>query len=260
MVKYAHGHSALDECPSIHREPILSAQLKRTLTFVLVPLVAIALAGGAYAATQTGSSTSRQAFLSDVAKRLGVAPAKLTSALQAAYADRLAAEVTAGRLTQAQANAIEQRIKRTGTAPMLGGAGVGAGRAAWGAAGSVHGAWRSRGSGAVFGGHFTPRPGFGFGFGFGLLGGGGERAAAGYLGLSASTLRADLRAGRSLAQIAKAQGKTAAGLQSAITAAITTRLDKAVAAQRITAAQEKALLAKLPSLLSAEIQRTAAHP
>ncbi len=234
-------------------------KLKRKLALPLVAITAIALAGGAYAATQSSSSGSRQAFLNDVAKRLNVAPAQLTSALQGAYFDRLAAEVAAGRLTQAQASAIEQQIKSSGAAPMLGRGGPGAVNG-WQAGGNFRGALRSgRSTGPGQGGHFFYVPGFGFGFGFGLrlFGGGGQlSAAAGYLGLSATTLRSDLRSGKSLAQIATARGKTAAGLQSAMTAAIKASLDKAVTAKSLTSTQELKLLARLGSLLSAEIQRT----
>jgi hypothetical protein len=72
-------------------------------------LAAAAFAGGAYAATQSGPG-SRQAFFNDVAKRLNVPPGELRSAVKAALIDRVNAEVKAGRLTQAQANTIEQRI------------------------------------------------------------------------------------------------------------------------------------------------------
>ena len=63
----------------------------------------LALGGGAYAATQSGSNP-RQAFLNDVAKRLNVSPSQLNSALKGAFTDRLNAAVKAGMLTQAQAS------------------------------------------------------------------------------------------------------------------------------------------------------------
>ena len=82
-------------------------------------------------------------------------------------------------------------------------------------------------------------------------------AVASYLGLTPAQLRARLGAGTSLAQIATAQGKTAAGLKSAILAAVTTRLDKAVAGGRLSATQEKALLDRLSAHLDELINRTA---
>jgi hypothetical protein len=71
----------------------------------------------------------------------------------------------------------------------------------------------------------------GFGFGHGLgFGARGDlaRTAAGYLGLSERALGEQLRAGRSLADVARAQGKSVEGLQEAIVAAATTRLNRAV--------------------------------
>ncbi|MBO3752229.1 hypothetical protein J5X84_39750 [Streptosporangiaceae bacterium NEAU-GS5] len=50
-------------------------------------------------------------------------------------------------------------------------------------------------------------------------------AAASYLGLSQTDLQARLRAGESLADVAKAQGKTVSGLEDAMLAAIRRNLD-----------------------------------
>lgn len=205
MVKYRHGHSTAERVPvQPGSRRTVSSKLKRKLTLALVAIIAVAAAGGAYAATQSSSGSSRQAFLNDVAKRLNVAPAQLTSALQGAYADRLAAEVAAGRLTQAQANAIEQRIKSSGVAPVLGLGGHGAG---WGA-----GNW----GGAVKGLPRAPR--------LGRFGAHGDLGAvASYLGLSNAKLLGDLRAGKSLTQIAASQHKTAAGLRRALASAFGNR-------------------------------------
>jgi len=83
-------------------------------------LAAAAFAGGAYAASQEPSMSGRQAFLNDVAKRLKVTPAQLSSALNGAFKDQLDAAVKAGKLTQAQANAIEQSAQRAGAPPAFG--------------------------------------------------------------------------------------------------------------------------------------------
>ena len=74
-------------------------------------------------------------------------------------------------------------------------------------------------------------------------------AVTGYLGLTPQQLRADLAAGKTLAQIATAEGKSVGGLEQAIESAVTARLDQAVAAGKITAAQEQAILAKLQTRL-----------
>jgi uncharacterized coiled-coil protein SlyX len=76
-----------------------------------------------------------------------------------------------------------------------------------------------------------------------------------YLGITPAQLRSELQAGRSLAQIATAHGKTAAGLKTAILAAVRTRLDKAVAGGRLTAAQETTILDRLSSHLDRLLDR-----
>jgi len=85
------------------------------------------------------------------------------------------------------------------------------------------------------------------------------KASAAYLGLKPAEIRAELKSGRSLAQIAQAHGKTSAGLQQAIVAAETVRLDKAVARGKLTAAREQAILQKLQARLPALLARVAAH-
>ena len=73
--------------------------------------------------------------------------------------------------------------------------------------------------------------------------------AAHYLGLTPDALRAELRSGSSLAQLAQARGKSVSGLEAAITAAVKARLDAAVAANRITTAREQQILSRLPQRL-----------
>lgn len=75
----------------------------------------------------------------------------------------------------------------------------------------------------------------------------------GYLQLDISTVLNELRSGKSLAQIAVAHGKTADGLTSVIVASAKAKLDAAVAAGKLTAAQEAALLAKLQTTAAALI-------
>ena len=70
-------------------------------------------------------------------------------------------------------------------------------------------------------------------------------AAATYLGMSVADLQTALRGGKTLAQVAADKGKTVDGLVSALTADAKTRLDKAVANNDITQAQENAILSKL---------------
>ena len=71
---------------------------------------------------------------------------------------------------------------------------------------------------------------------------GSLEAAAKYLGLTEAELRTQLEAGKTLAEIAKAQGKTVDGLEKALTADAKTKLDAAVKAGTITQAQADELL------------------
>src|SRR5579884_3725552 len=190
--------------------------LKRKVIVGVVALAAVALAGGAYAATQD-SSSPRQAFLNDVAKRLHVTPQQLQAALRGAYADRLQSLVAAGRLTQAQANKLEQRIARGQLPPFFGGRRFG-----------------------------PPR-----------LGGPRElSAAASYLGLTDAQLLNQLGSGKSLAQIARGRGKSVSGLKSTMEAAIRTRLDRLVSRGVITNAQEQQILSRMSAMLGALINRS----
>jgi hypothetical protein len=77
--------------------------------------------------------------------------------------------------------------------------------------------------------------------------GGGPAAVAAYLGLTQSELRAQLEAGKSLAQIASAQGKSVEGLEDVIVSDAKTHLDEAVANGKLTAAQAETMLAELRS-------------
>ena len=75
----------------------------------------------------------------------------------------------------------------------------------------------------------------------------GAAAIATYLGLTSDQIRTQLESGKTLAQIATAQGKTVSGLEDAIVADARTHLDAAVAAGMLTADQESTMLAGLTS-------------
>jgi hypothetical protein len=189
-------------------------------------VVAVVSGGAAYAATQADTPQARsQAIVDDAAGTLGVAPAKLSDALKKALENQVDAEVTAGKLTQAQADAIKKGIE-DGTQPLFGGGPGGPDE------------------------HFRHH---GEGFGFGLFGGPGLAAGldeiATYLNLKPDELRTQLESGKSLADIATAQGKTADGLKSAITDAATKRLDAAVTAGKLTKEQEQKVLDELAAHL-----------
>jgi hypothetical protein len=82
------------------------------------------------------------------------------------------------------------------------------------------------------------------------------RLSARYVGLSLQQLRSELRSGTTLAEIAADNGKTTTGLEQAMVSALTTRLDKGVAAGTITPAREQTLLSMLQQRLDALVDHT----
>jgi hypothetical protein len=80
--------------------------------------------------------------------------------------------------------------------------------------------------------------------------------AADYLELSPARLQAQLRSGKTLAQVADATaGKSTAGLIDALVAARRSRLAAATAAGRLTQARQSKRLARLDKRMSALVQR-----
>jgi polyhydroxyalkanoate synthesis regulator phasin len=210
----------------------------RTFRIILgvLAVVAVVSGGAAYAASRDDSPQARtQAIVNDAAGTLGVDPTKLSAALEKALENQVDAQVAAGTLTKERADAIKQRIE-DGTQPIFGGPGFGAG---------------ARGH---FGWGFPGRPGgpggdrFGFGFLAPGLGGALDDVAA-YLDLKPAELATQLHSGKSLADVATAQGKSVAGLKSTITDAATKQLDAAVTAGKLTKDQETKVLSELSSHL-----------
>jgi hypothetical protein len=86
------------------------------------------------------------------------------------------------------------------------------------------------------------------------------KLAADYLGLTPTQLLQQLRTGNSLADVAKAQGKSVDGLEAAILDSAKARLEQAVANNRITAVQEQNALDRLKGQLDTLINRKFGHP
>jgi hypothetical protein len=86
--------------------------------------------------------------------------------------------------------------------------------------------------------------------------GGPPAAIADYLGLTADELRAQLEGGKTLAQVASAQGKSISGLEGAIYADMKSNLDQAVANGKLPADQEQTMLAELKSHLDEIVNGT----
>jgi hypothetical protein len=196
--------------------------LRHKLLIAGATAVAAASAGGAYAATQSDTNP-RQAFLNDVAKHLNVSPAALNSAVKAAVNDRINAAVKDGQITQAQAKKLEQALGQGAPVPFLFG---GAPRA------------------------FGPGPRF-----FERRGGGTLHAAAVYLGLSNAQLMADLASGKSLAQVAKARGKSVSGLEQLLITAETKRVNQLASSGVITKAQQQKILSRLSTRTNTLVNR-----
>jgi hypothetical protein len=138
---------------------------------------------------------------------------------------KLAAAVSAGKLTQSQSDAISTNLTQAIT-------------------NIVNGTFPA----GLRPGGFSPGPGFGRGFGPGAL----LSTAATYLGISAATLKTDLQSGKTLAQIADSTpNKSAAGLIQALVADQQADLAKAVTAGKLTQAQSDALSANLTQRVTA---------
>jgi hypothetical protein len=189
-----------------------------------VGLAALGGGGAAVAASKSGSSPAaqNQAIADDAAGQLGVSTSALTAAIKKAMVDQIEAQVTAGTLTKAQATAIEARLAKA-DAPLFALGGGPGGR-------GDHGRHGGPGGGPV-----------------------SLDAAATYIGISASDLRTQLEAGKTLAAVATANGKTTDGLKAALTTAAKSDLDASVTAGRLTQAQEDKILAALPTRLDQEI-------
>jgi polyhydroxyalkanoate synthesis regulator phasin len=173
--------------------------------------LAVGGAGAGVAATKlatTSPSEESKAIVNDAAKNLGVEPSKLSAALKKAFEDRIDAAVAAGRLTKEQGAELKQRIE-SDDFPLFG------------------------------------PPAFGHGFGAPHPFFHGLDAAASYLGLTEDELHSRLESGKTLAEIAKAQGKSVAGLKDAMVADAKKHLDAAVKAGRLSSAEEQRVLVDL---------------
>ncbi len=188
---------------------------RRKLIAGVVAVAALAGGGAAIAADQLGFKEQQAAAIDDAAQRLGVESSELTDALAGALADQIDAAVAAGRLTEKQGAEMKQRLA-DGDMPLLGFPGGG---------GHPGGP-----------GHF-----------------GGLDAAATYLGLTEAELRDKLAGGTTLAEVAKAQGKTVDGLVQAMLTAAKEKLAAAVADGRLTAEQQAEILADLPDRIADQV-------
>jgi hypothetical protein len=200
---------------------------KKKLAAGAVAAAALAGGGAALAAGGIGTGADEQAVIDAAAKELGVEPEALESALENALGARIDAAVAAGRLTEEQAAELKERLN-DGELPLFGGRGGGPGH---------HG-----------------------GRGLGLHGGELVDSAAAYLGLSEDELRSQLQDGKSLADVAAAEGKTVAGLKTALRAAAEEKLADAVESGKLTDAQRDEALERFDEWLDDLVTREGFGP
>ena len=191
-------------------------------TMAIAGAVAALTGGGVALAARGGDADkSESSILADAAKRLGVSADDLKDALAKAENAQLDQAVKDGKLTQKQADALKRFRERSGH--VLGGPfGVGPGGPGF------HGPGRH-----VF---FFGPPGF--------LG-----DVADELGISRSELFSQLRDGKTLAEIAKAHGKTLDDLKAAARKGLEERLDKAVKDGKLTKDQADDIRTHLSDLI-----------
>jgi hypothetical protein len=194
----------------------------RTRKALAIGIAALAVigGGGAAIAASGNSSTPGQSFLDAVARHLGISSEKLQDATKAAAIDQVDAALTDGKITKAEADRLKARIESGEFPPFFG-------------------------AGPLFG-HRFEHEGHDFHGGLPLF---GEKlsAAADYLDLTEAQLRTKLNAGQTLAEIAKAQGKSVDGLKQTILADAKKRLDQLVDDGELTQAEAAAMYERLQS-------------
>ena len=162
-------------------------------------------------------------YLQNLSTNLGVSKDKLTQSMVQAEKDTIAQAVKDGKLTQAQADGLNQRIDAMAKNGQYGFGGLG---------------------GPGFG--FGPRGGMGMrgGPGMGALGGVMQQvvtAVANKLGITTSVLMTDLKT-QTLAQIAQSKNVSVADLKTVIINTVKPTLDAAVKAGKLTQAQEDSII------------------
>jgi hypothetical protein len=195
---------------------------KLTSKKVLAATVAgLAVAGGGAAIAASQSESPASTFFDSVAKHLGISSEELEDATKAAAVDQVDKALADGRITEEQADELKSRIE-SGDAPWLLGPGV----------------FGFRGHGPN-----APRADHPFFFQDKL------EPASDYLGLTPTELLERLRSGKSLADVAKAEGKSVDGLKQAILDAAKSALDDAVARESLTQDQADAIYERLQDFI-----------
>ncbi len=199
----------------------------------LAAAAGVLVVGASAGVAATGSADN--GFLAGVAKRLGISEDKLTDAIRDESIARIDQAAQDGELSKEQAERLKERARSGGALGPLG---------------------RGSGPGPLPG--FAPGPGFGLERGFGHVfraAGDQLEAAADYLGLTRAELIEELTGGDSLAKIAKAKGKSVAGLKTAMKNALEKDLDAAVDDGVLTQEQADDLSEKLSAGIDRLVER-----
>lgn len=175
-------------------------------------------------AKQAAVPTEQAAYIKALATKLGITETQLTDALKSVQLDQIAQAVKDGKLTQTQADAMIARVN-SGTAPLFG----------LGRPGHEGGREKGRDVKGV-----------------------DETAIATFLGIDKPTLETALHSGKSLATVASEHGKSRDELKAFLTTQLTTALNNAVTAGKLTQAQAEAQLAKAKANLDARIDKVEA--
>ena len=162
------------------------------------------------AAQANASSAACGNFMKHFAVEIGKSQAEINAAFQKAVGETLADEVKSGQITQAQADAIKQKLANQTPCTLPSAAG------------------RTGDKGAI--GAYLQQY---------------MSAAASALGITQAQLTTDLKNGQSLSQIAAAQKVSEADFRTRLIANLKPALDKAVADKKLTAAQEQAIVNRL---------------
>jgi polyhydroxyalkanoate synthesis regulator phasin len=179
--------------------------------------------GGAVGATKLTPRQESQAVINDAANQLGVEPSELSNALKQALKNRVDAAVADGRLTKEEGARMKEKIDAA-EAPLLG-----------------PGFHRHHGPGGPFHAKLE--------------------AAAEYLGMTQAQLREALSDGKTLAQVARDQDKTVAGLVDALVEGVEQKLQEDVDAGRLTEAEKRQMLSGLKQRITEMVNgRFPVHP
>lgn len=178
-----------------------------------------AAADAASISQKTSASAVCNDFLTHLSNDLGKSQSQVNAAVQKAIGETLADEVKNKDLTQAQADAIKQRLANQPPCSLAGNLGRTPGKTPPVGGGTAIGAYTQQ-----------------------LI-----SAAASALGISDTTLKADLASGMTLSQIAAAQNPpvTEAQFRTRLIARLKPLLDTAVTNKKLTTAQEQMILQQL---------------